>query len=249
MSYNFLVIFYGSQLKFYTKPRTFYSPGLHFFMIKEAVAIATAPFFVRLPIIILLKAVSFSRFFEKMPRNRCVPRRGISMFFLLVPVPFPFRTFRPRLRGAVVAHGIVELALKIVSGLNALLFPGHEHIEGMDVSRENIHLRFHVGLAQFPDVGLRLLIEGLSRAHEGIGGRKSPVFLLPCGRGIGGHRSVDVPEIPFPRIVVPTCIPDASVIVPEESVSSQSSMGYRGMRKAMLTSFRSELLPVKQTMK
>ena len=44
MSYNFLVIFYGSQLKFYTKPRTFYSPGLHFFMIKEAVAIATAPF-------------------------------------------------------------------------------------------------------------------------------------------------------------------------------------------------------------
>ena len=43
MSYNFLVIFYGSQLKFYTKPRTFYSPGLHFFMIKEAVAIATAP--------------------------------------------------------------------------------------------------------------------------------------------------------------------------------------------------------------
>jgi len=84
------------------------------------------------------------------------------MFFLFMPVPFPFRTFRPRLRGAVVAHGIVELALKIVSGLNALLFPGHEHVEGMDISREDIHLRGHACTAQFPDIGLRLLIEGLS---------------------------------------------------------------------------------------
>ena len=38
MSYNFLVIFFVSQLKFYTKPRTFYSPGFHLLMGKGAIA-------------------------------------------------------------------------------------------------------------------------------------------------------------------------------------------------------------------
>ena len=44
MSYNFPVIFFVSQLKFYTKPQAFYSPGFQLFMKKGAVAIATAPF-------------------------------------------------------------------------------------------------------------------------------------------------------------------------------------------------------------
>ena len=45
MSYNFPVIFFVSQLKFYTKPQAFYSPGFQLFMKKGAVAIATAPCF------------------------------------------------------------------------------------------------------------------------------------------------------------------------------------------------------------
>ena len=51
MSYNFLVIFFVSQLKFYTKPRTFYSPGFHFFVEKEPLLIATALFLMNFLII------------------------------------------------------------------------------------------------------------------------------------------------------------------------------------------------------
>lgn len=48
---NFLVIFFVSQLKFYTKPRTFYSPGFHFFVEKEPLLIATALFLMNFLII------------------------------------------------------------------------------------------------------------------------------------------------------------------------------------------------------
>lgn len=83
---------------------------------------------------------------------------------------------------SVFYHVSFVFLAKALPGGFTLLFPGLQHVKGMDVTMVDIYLRIDSGLLEILHEGERLLVEWLPVGDEGIAGRKIRVISL-AGRG------------------------------------------------------------------